>query len=96
LRNALGWAQEGVDHGRRAIAPELARTLRKHKDGLVPAACSDAGEIDEFIIHVVPTLIGEGIPLVAPKRRTVELTLRSSKQFSDGVVRLHYAVRRGK
>ena len=52
----------------------------------------DAGLIDEFIIHVIPTFIGEGIPLIAPKRRTVPLKLLSSKSFSDGSLRLHYAV----
>jgi len=52
----------------------------------------DEGEIDEFIINVIPTFIGEGIPLMAPHRRTVPLTLISSKNFSDGVVKLHYAV----
>jgi dihydrofolate reductase len=52
----------------------------------------DAGQIDEFIIHVVPTLIGDGIPLIAPRTRTVPLTLRSCRPYSDGVVRLHYAV----
>jgi len=52
----------------------------------------DEGEIDEFIIHVIPTFIGEGIPLVAPRHRTVPLKLLSVKKFSDGVVRLHYAV----
>lgn len=52
----------------------------------------DEGEIDEFIIHVIPTFVGEGIPLVAPRQRTVQLKLLSSKKFSDGVVRLHYQV----
>lgn len=52
----------------------------------------DAGEIDEFILHVIPTFIGEGIPLVAPRHRRVPLRLLSTKRFSDGVVRLHYAV----
>lgn len=52
----------------------------------------DAGEIDEFMIHVVPTIIGEGIPLIAPRHRNVPLRLRSTKRFSDGVVRLHYEV----
>ena len=56
------------------------------------ASFLDAGEIDEFIIHVIPTFIGEGIPLVAPRRRTVPLKLISCKKFSDGVVRLHYSV----
>jgi dihydrofolate reductase len=53
----------------------------------------DEGEIDEFIIKVVPTLIGEGIPLIAPRHRTVPLKLLSCKKFPDGVVGLHYAVR---
>lgn len=52
----------------------------------------DEGEIDEFMIHVIPTFIGEGIPLIAPRRRTVPLTLISSTKFTDGVVKLHYAV----
>src|SRR5436190_5751959 len=52
----------------------------------------DQGEIDEFIIHVIPTFIGEGIPLVAPRHRTIPLKLLAAKKFSDGVVRLHYAV----
>jgi len=52
----------------------------------------DAGEIDEFIIHVIPVFIGEGIPLIAPRHRTVPLKLLSTKKFPDGVVRLHYKV----
>jgi dihydrofolate reductase len=60
------------------------------------ASFLDCGEIDEFIIHVIPTFIGEGIPLVAPARRTVPLKLVSCKKFSDGVVRLHYEVMKEK
>ncbi len=56
------------------------------------ASFLDCGAIDEFIIHVIPTFIGEGIPLMAPRHRTVPLKLLSIKKFSDGVVRLHYAV----
>jgi dihydrofolate reductase len=56
----------------------------------------DQGEIDEFIIHVIPTFIGEGIPLIAPRHRTVPLKVISCKKFSDGVVRLHYEVIREK
>lgn len=56
----------------------------------------DAGAIDEFIIHVIPVFIGEGIPLIAPARRSVPLRLLSTKKFSDGVVRLHYQVQQQK
>src|SRR5262249_51032346 len=59
--------------------------------GLI-AAFLDAGQIDEFIIHVIPTLIGEGIPLIAPRHRTVRLVLRSCRRYWDGVVGLRYAV----
>jgi dihydrofolate reductase len=61
--------------------------------GLI-ASFLDAGQLDEFIIHVIPTFIGEGIPLIQPRHRLVPLELRSARRFSDGVVRLHYAVRR--
>jgi dihydrofolate reductase len=54
----------------------------------------DAGEIDEFMIYVVPTFIGEGIPLIAPRHRLVPLRLLSTRYFTDGVVELHYAVLR--
>jgi len=53
----------------------------------------DEGEIDEFMISVIPVFIGEGIPLLGPGRRTIPLKLISSTKFADGVVSLHYDVR---
>ena len=63
--------------------------------GGIIASFLDAGELDEFIIHVIPTFIGEGIPLIAPRHRLVPLKLRSVGDYPDGVVRLHYEVARG-
>jgi dihydrofolate reductase len=92
-------AAAGVEFVSEPIA-EFAKRLRttpgKHiwmmgGGGLI-ASFLDAGEIDEFIIHVIPTFIGEGIPLIAPRSRTVHLELLSTKTWSDGVVRLHYTV----
>lgn len=57
------------------------------------ASFLDEGEIDELILSVIPTLIGEGIPLIAPRHRTVPLKLISSTKFTDGVVNLRYSVR---
>jgi dihydrofolate reductase len=54
----------------------------------------DAGEIDEFIIHVIPIFIGDGIRLIEPRERNVALNLLTPKNYSDGVVRLHYSVPR--
>jgi dihydrofolate reductase len=83
---------------------KFAKRLRaqKGKDiwmmggGGIIASFLDEGAIDEFVIHLIPTFIGEGIPLIAPRHRTVPLKLLSVKNFSDGVVRLHYAVVRPK
>jgi dihydrofolate reductase len=61
--------------------------------GLI-ASFLDAGEIDEFDIHVMPVFIGDGIPLVAPRHRDVPLHLRLAKKYPDGVVRLRYAIAR--
>ncbi len=55
------------------------------------ASFLDEGEIDEFIIQLIPIFIGEGIPLIAPGRRAVPLKLLSCSKFIDGVVKLHYA-----
>ena len=56
----------------------------------------DEDAIDEFIITVVPTFIGEGVPLLAPRHREVALSLLGIQQFPDGVVQLHYEVQRSR
>ena len=86
----------------RGDVPAFARRLRAEsgKDvwlmggGELYAAFLDAGELDEFYLHVVPILIGEGIPLVAPRHRTVLLALAETRAFPDGVVRMRWTVRR--
>ena len=50
--------------------------------------------IDEFYLGVIPVLIGEGIPLIAPRHRDVLLQLHDSQKYPDGVVRLQYRVTR--
>jgi dihydrofolate reductase len=52
----------------------------------------DEGQIDEFSIHMIPTFIGEGIPLLQPRHRLVPLELLSLRCFPDGVVHLNYRV----
>jgi len=56
------------------------------------ASFLDADAVDEFIIHVIPHMIGDGIPLVSPRHRDLPLKLLTSRAFADGVVRLRYAV----
>jgi hypothetical protein len=50
------------------------------------------GYDQDAILTVVPTSIGEGIPLIAPRHREVPLRLIPLQQFPDGIVELHYDV----
>jgi len=61
--------------------------------GEIIAEFLDAGAVDEFVVSVIPVLIGEGIPLLAPRRRRhVSLQLHSVERFDDGLVQLHYHI----
>jgi dihydrofolate reductase len=87
---------EFVSESPKAFARRLRATPGKHiwmmGGGELIASFLDAGEIDEFDIHVMPTFIGEGIPLMAPRHRDIALRLRSARRYVDGVVRLRYEV----
>ena len=87
---------EFVSEPVKAFAQRLRATPGKQiwmmGGGELIASFLDAGEIDEFDIHVIPVFIGKGIPLVAPRHRDVPLRLLSSRKYPDGVVRLHYEV----
>jgi len=89
---------EFVSEPVKAFARRLRGAPGKHiwmmGGGELIASFLDAGEIDEFDIHVIPTFIGEGIPLVAARHRDVPLRLRSARKYPDGVVRLRYEVAR--
>ena len=62
--------------------------------GEIIASFLDAQAIDEFVISVAPVFIGDGIPLMARRDRHMPLDLYSSDRFEDGVVQLHYRVRK--
>jgi dihydrofolate reductase len=100
-RNPPNNAIDGFEFAREPVG-EFAKRLRAQPGkniwimggaGII-ASFLDAGEIDEFRIHIVPILIGEGIPLIAPRHRTIPLKLLSSKAYEDGVVGLNYEVRK--
>jgi dihydrofolate reductase len=81
-----------------AFAQRMRATPGKHiwvmGGGELIASFLDAGEIDEFDIHVIPTFIGDGIPRVARRHGDVPLRLRSARKYPDGVVRLRYDIAR--
>jgi dihydrofolate reductase len=81
----------------RAFAERLRRQAGKNiwmmGGGEIIGSFLDEDAIDEFIISIVPTFIGEGIPLIAPRHREAPLQLLAMQRFPDGVVQLHYAVK---
>jgi dihydrofolate reductase len=84
----------------RAFAERLRKQAGKNiwmmGGGEIIGSFLDEDAIDEFIITIVPTFIGEGIPLIAPKYREVPLRLLSLQRFPDGVVQLHYEVQQAR
>ncbi|MGN6532398.1 MAG: dihydrofolate reductase family protein [Ginsengibacter sp.] len=50
--------------------------------------------IDEFIISVIPVLLGNGTRLFKDNRPEQELELISSKSFETGLMQLHYKRKR--
>ena len=90
----------GVEFVREAI-PDFVKRLKAAPGkniwmmggaGLI-ASFLDAGAIDEFSLHVIPVMIGEGIPLVAPRHRHIELELMETHAFEDGVVHVGWRVK---
>ena len=81
-----------------AFAERLRRQAGKNVwmmgGGEIIGSFLDEAAIDEFIITVVPTFIGEGIPLLPPRHREVPLRLLGVQQFPDSVVQVHYEVLR--
>ncbi|WP_017258793.1 dihydrofolate reductase family protein [Pedobacter arcticus] len=74
-------------------------TLLKLKDGKT-IFCDGGAEtatelikndlIDEYIISVIPILLGDGIRLFKDGRPEQQLELLSTKQFEKGLTQLHY------
>lgn len=92
-------APSGVEFVSEPIGPFVQR-LRSQagKDiwlmggGELIASFLDAAAIDEFVISVAPVFIGEGIPLIARRRRHTPLELLSVERFEDGLVQSRYRV----
>jgi len=49
--------------------------------------------IDEYIITIIPTLLGKGISLFQGKNHESNLKLSNVKSFDSGLIQLHYVKR---
>ncbi len=52
----------------------------------------EAGGLDRIEVHVIPLLLGDGIPLWPRTARRHRLTLRSATPIAGGMVRLEYTI----
>ncbi|SRR5579864_1647126 len=89
---AFKFVNEPVKPFAQRLRAEPGKDIWMMGGGEIIAAFLDEGEIDEFSIHVIPILIGEGIPLIQARHRSIPLKLLSTKEFPDGVVHLNYRV----
>ncbi|NVJ48029.1 MAG: dihydrofolate reductase family protein, partial [Cytophagia bacterium] len=60
--------------------------------GEVNTLCLQAGLLDEMIVHVMPFIVGKGIPIFSDAELMQHLELTSSKVYSSGVMELRYLV----
>jgi dihydrofolate reductase len=88
----LEFVNEPLDEFAARLRAQPGKNVWIMGGGGIIGSLLDVGGVDEFIIHVIPTFIGEGIPLIAPGSRTVELELVDTKAWKDGVTKLHYKV----
>lgn len=88
----IEFVNEPVEEFAQKLRAQPGKDIWMMGGGEIIGSFLDAGEIDEFSIHVIPVMIGEGIPLIAPRHRFVKLALLSTKKFPDGVVHLNYRV----
>lgn len=50
--------------------------------------------IDEYIVSIIPILLGKGIRLFKGTSERDSMELRSSRSFETGLVQIHYTVKR--
>lgn len=92
LLPAFEWVREPIKQFAQRLRAEPGKDIWMMGGGSLIASFLDEGEIDELSIHVIPVLIGEGVPLIKARHRYIRLKLLSSKAFPDGVVHLNYRV----
>jgi dihydrofolate reductase len=58
--------------------------------GELAGAFRDAGLIDEYVISLIPVILGDGIPIFGYSSGKEDLQLAASKSFPTGVVQVRY------
>jgi len=61
--------------------------------GALASACRQAGVVTEYLVSIMPVVLGAGIPLFAPGGSFEPLELADTRNWRDGVVQLRYRPR---
>jgi dihydrofolate reductase len=75
---------------------EFLKNLKTEKDvwllggGKINTSFLESNLIDEYIIGVIPVIIGRGIPLFAKSNYETQLKFAKSEEFKSGIVNLYY------
>ena len=82
----------------REIIPEDVQKLKEQPGGdmviggaNLAAAFTRLNLIDEYRLYIQPVVLGAGNPLFPPSESRLQLKLKDTRQFGNGVVLLHYA-----
>lgn len=85
---------ETVDGLLAALATQGLKRIWLVGGSALIGAFERAGSIDEYIVSVVPRLLGDGLPLFVPCGRSRALELLDCRRYESGLVQLHYRTER--
>jgi dihydrofolate reductase len=75
-----------------ALRAEPGKDIWLFGGGSLFRSLLDAGLVDTVEVAVMPIVLGEGIPLLAPPARQTKLKLTNHKVYKSGIVSLEYSV----
>jgi dihydrofolate reductase len=83
---------EGVEETVAALRAEPGKDIWLFGGGSLFRSLLDAGLVDTVELAIMPVLLGEGIPLLAPPATQKKLQLTGHKVYPAGIVSLEYKV----
>lgn len=83
---------EGVEETVAALRAAPGKDIWLFGGGSLFRTLLDAGLVDTVEVAIMPVLLGEGIPLLAPPTTQKKLRLTGHKIYGTGIVSLEYTV----
>ncbi|WP_426749236.1 dihydrofolate reductase family protein [Myxococcus sp. Y35] len=95
--------KESPDPKVKLVSEDVTGTVRRLKEqeggdiylsggGALAGLLLAEGLVDEVLLKMSPLILGAGIPLVSSLKQVVDLELKSTKVYGNGVLLLRYAV----